>query len=171
MATIMTADRIVIRDAEAQDLDEIRDLLGELRAAIGAASRLERGRMEGIFEAMRADPAHYRNLVACDGGKIVAFVSSVSYLGLLHGEGDRSAFINELVVAASHRNRGIGSDLVRELARRMRMQRREGLEVGTQRSNKGAIRFYRRAGFKLEYRLFGMQFDGCISATGPKPAA
>lgn len=154
-----TADRIVIRDAEPRDLAAIRGLLRELRDAISSPSALERRRMEGIFEAMRADPAHYRNLVACEGRKVVGFVSSVSYLGLMHGEGDRSAFINDLVVAASHRNRGIGAELVRELVRRMRAQRREGLEVGTQRTNKGAIRFYRRAGFNLEYRLFGMEFE------------
>ena len=159
MATI-TADRIVIRDAMPRDLPAIRNLLRELRDATGASSPLDRRRMQAIFEAMHADPAHYRNLVACEGGQVVGFVSSVSYLGLMHGDGDRSAFINDLVVASGRRNRGIGADLVREIARRMRAQRRDGLEVGTQRGNTGAIRFYRREGFNLEYRLFGMAFDG-----------
>ena len=155
MATI-TANRIVIRDAARRDLGAIRELLEQLRDATGDSSRLDPRRMAAILEAMRADPAHYRNLVACDGAEVVGFVSSVRYLGLLHGEGEGDAFINDLVVAESHRNRGIGTDLVRELARRLRLERIDALEVGTKRANKGAIRFYLRAGFTRQYRLFGM---------------
>ena len=155
----LLTNALTVRDAERRDLAAIHGLLRELRDALAIDSPLDRERMAAIFETMRGDAAHYRNLVACEGPMVVGFLSSVCYLSLLHGAGDGSAFIGELVVARSHRNRGIGAALVRELARRLRIERREALEVGTDRANAGAARFYRRVGFDREYRLFGMPLE------------
>jgi len=63
---------------------------------------------------------------------------------------NRSVWIWELGVAASHRRQGVGMRLVGELTRRARKAGFRTLVCETQTTNGPALEFYRRAGFRLE---------------------
>lgn len=63
---------------------------------------------------------------------------------------NRSVWVHEFAVAASHRRRGIGRRLMAELARRAREAGYRVIVCETQTTNAHAIDFYRAAGFGLE---------------------
>ena len=93
----------------------------------------------------------YRRLVrqgwslgAYDGGTLVGIVLAEPRAW------NRSVWIRELGVAASHRRRGIGRRLIAEVFDRARAEGYRVLVCETQATNAPAIDFYRAAGFRLE---------------------
>ena len=106
---------------------------------------------------MITKPQSYKNLVACKNEVVVGFISVVYYLSFFHESG--TALINELIVAADHRNQGIGKALVQRAVSTARQDGMDEIEVGTERGNRPAAAFYRNAGFDEEYVLLGMEFD------------
>jgi ribosomal protein S18 acetylase RimI-like enzyme len=105
---------------------------------------------------MGRDPALYKNMVAVTGGKVVGFLSMVYYKSFYHQVG--TALINQLVVSETSRNLGIGKALVRMAVDMAKADGLDEIEVGTETSNKGAIEFYKKAGFDEEYVLLGKEF-------------
>lgn len=81
---------------------------------------------------------------AYDGGTLVGIALAEPR------EWNRSVWVWELGVAASHRRRGIGRRLLDEVARHARSQRYRVLVCETQPTNAPAVDFYRAAGFRLE---------------------
>ncbi len=63
---------------------------------------------------------------------------------------EKSVFVWELGVAASHRRRGIGTRLLAAVERRARSEGFRAVICETQTTNVPAIDFYRRAGFRTE---------------------
>jgi len=101
-------------------------------------------------------PDVYRNYVAVEHSRVVGLISLVFFKTLLHEGG--TALINELVVSDSERSRGIGTQLVKVGIAAAREYGMDEIEVGTERGNRVAHRFYKHIGFNLEYMLFGMEF-------------
>ncbi len=101
-------------------------------------------------------PDVYRNYVAVEHSRVVGLISLVFYKTLLHDGG--TALVNELVVSSSERGRGIGTQLVKAGIAAARECGLDEIEVGTERGNRDARRFYKNIGFNLEYVLFGMEF-------------
>ncbi len=90
-----------------------------------------------------ADPAHHL-AVAIDGGVVVGFVSAVRYF-----HPDRPApamWINEVGVASTHRERGIGKAVLGELLVAARALGCAEAWVLTDRSNRPAMRLYASMG-------------------------
>jgi len=146
---------MTIRACVEEDLPQVVELVGELAEAVGDAAPPDRATVSRHFRAMARRPGVYGNLVADEEGVVLGLVSFVHYRSFLHRTG--TTLVNELVVRSGLRGGGVGGallDAVVEEARRLDM---DEVEVGVQRSNGGALHFYRERGFDAEYTLLGME--------------
>lgn len=90
-----------------------------------------------------ADPGHHL-AVAIDGDTVVGFASAVHYF-----HPDKPApemWINEVGVASTHRERGLGKRILRELIEEARGLGCSEAWVLTDRSNRPALRLYASMG-------------------------
>lgn len=111
--------------------------------------------MEGVFDNavdMRLtdeflrDPRHHL-AVALDDGTVVGMASALHYV---HPDKPPELYINEVGVAESHRNRGIGRQLLRALLDHGKTLGCTQAWLGTERSNSAARRMYAAAGGEEE---------------------
>ena len=89
-----------------------------------------------------ADPRHHL-AVAVEDGRVVGFASAVHYV---HPDKPAELWINEVGVAATHRGRGLGKDLLRALLAVGRQLGCREAWVLTDRSNAAAMRLYAGVG-------------------------
>jgi len=89
-----------------------------------------------------ADPRHHL-AVAVEDGRVVGFASAVHYV---HPDKPAELWINEVGVAATHRGRGLGKDLLRALLGVGRQLECRQAWVLTDRSNAPAMRLYADVG-------------------------
>ena len=89
-----------------------------------------------------ADP-HHHIAVARAGGRIVAFVSAVTYL---HPDKPLQCWINELSTAAPFRRRGIAAELMRRMIEHARSLGCAQIWVATEGENHPARSLYRSLG-------------------------
>jgi len=149
---------VQVREIVEDDLPAIVELLRELSAQAHTNVGLDLEHARRIHTAMGRDSGLYKNMVAVTDGKIVGFLAMVYYKSFYHQVG--TALINELVVSEARRNEGIGKVLVRMAVDMAKADGLDEIEVGTETSNKGAIEFYKKAGFTEEYVLLGKEFTG-----------
>jgi GNAT superfamily N-acetyltransferase len=147
---------IEVRELRSGDLDAVVSLLGQLEEETNTDGPVEERGVHRTYELMVRFPDVYRNYVAVEHQRIVGLITLVFYKTLLHEGG--TALINELVVLNSERRRGIGTQLVKAGIAAARDCGMDEIEVGTERGNRHALRFYKHVGFDLEYVLFGMEF-------------
>ena len=88
------------------------------------------------------DPRHHI-AVAIDDGVVVGFASGVHYL---HPDKAPELFINEVGVAPTHQNQGIGKSVLSALLESGRAAGCHQAWVGTEGSNSAATRLYASAG-------------------------
>jgi ribosomal protein S18 acetylase RimI-like enzyme len=150
-------DGILIRPILEKDLFAIVNLLRQLTDHAHSTFEMDIDHVRLVYSKMINSPQSYKNLVACKNEVVVGFISVVYYLSFFHQGG--TALINELIVAADHRNLGIGKALVQHSISTARQDGMDEIEVGTERGNKPAAAFYRNARFDEEYTLLGMEFD------------
>ncbi len=129
-----------IRAAGDADTVAIAGLIREMAATFGESSPVEPAWVR-VFLG-RDDAGAF---VADDGGEIVGVVTWFLFPGLYHAAD--CATLDEAIVTAEHRGRGVGTALLRHT-----MAHLEGLgvaEIGisTGLENEGAQRLYRRLGF------------------------
>ena len=115
-----------IRPIEPAELEPARALL----AANGWAQRVDH-----LDEFERLVAASQRALVAIDGGTVVGFVRALT-------DGISNGYICMLVVAESHRGRGIGSALVRAV-----MGENRKMTWVLRAAREGVPPFYEKLGF------------------------
>ena len=147
---------IEVRQACADDLDGMVELLGQLEEVTETPTPVSRPTVQRTYEAMLRSPQIYRNYVAVEGRQVLGLISLVLYKTLLHERG--TALINELVVAGEARRQGIGRRLVQTAIAAARECGMDEIEVGTETGNEAARHFYGEVGFDREYVLFGMEF-------------
>jgi GNAT superfamily N-acetyltransferase len=164
---------IAVRDLEEKDLPAVVDLLCQLAEHAGGG-QVDPRRVDArrIFALMRGAPEVYANWIAESDGRVVGFLSVVFYCTLFHPGG--TALINELVVDRGARGQGVGGLLVRRAEQEAIRRGMDELEVGTERANAAALRFYRTRGFGEEYILLGKECApsgraGKESAAGHRP--
>ncbi|MBN1547473.1 MAG: hypothetical protein JW902_12520, partial [Syntrophaceae bacterium] len=68
-----------IRDCAIEDTDEICLLLVELNEALGEDMEIDRRTVESNLKEMLGEKSNYMNLAACEGGRIIGFISVVFY--------------------------------------------------------------------------------------------
>jgi ribosomal protein S18 acetylase RimI-like enzyme len=149
-------NEILIRPATEMDLSSILELLHQLAGFAHSTVDMDLGQVRKLHAEMLNCPQHYKNVVACLDGKVVGFISVIQYLSFFHKGG--TGLINELIVSVEHRNAGIGKALVQWAVSVCRNGGMDEIEVGTERDNKRAIDFYKKAGFDEEYVLLGLEF-------------
>jgi GNAT superfamily N-acetyltransferase len=147
---------VTIRVCGRGDLPVVIELMRQLSENAAAASDFDLALVQNIDEDMARCPAVYLNYVAEDEGAVVGFLSLIFYKTFFHRGG--TALINELVVDRAHRDRGIGGALIEAAVREARARGMDEIEVGTERENAAAQRFYHRHGFDEEYVLLGTDF-------------
>lgn len=153
----MAGKDIWIRACFEEDLPAVSNLLVELDKTTGEARHFDLDTMRGHFQSMQQQPQVYYNQVADLDGQVVGFISVIFYQTLIHNGG--TAMINELVVSQENRGQGIGGRLVDSAHSEALARGMDELEVGVERGNLQALRFYRKTGFDREYVLLGMEFD------------
>ncbi len=129
-----------IRAAGAADAAAITALIREMAAAFGERSAIEPSWVEAFLA--RGDAGAF---VADIESEVIGVVTWFLFPGLYHAAD--CATVDEAVVTAAHRGRGVGTALLRHT-----MAHLEGLgvaEIGisTGLENEGAQRLYRRLGF------------------------
>lgn len=147
---------IILRDLRKEDLPLLNILLKELINALESKHEINENLIYSIYTEIGKYPDMYMNYVALDDDKMIGFLSMVYYKTFLHKGG--TALINELIVAESHRNKGIGKMLIEKAIQSAKSRGMDEIEVGTEVTNIRAQNFYKKTGFNEEFVLLGMEF-------------
>jgi len=138
-----------IRDFAPDDLEPVWRLN---EAAVDAVSSVTRDQLLALVDMSRDV------LVIDDGGEIIGFCNtfnpgadyrSVNYRWFSERYAE-FVYLDRIVIAESHRNRGLGALLYDEIQRRMAAtpgNRHLLCEVNFSPPNEGSLRFHRRIGF------------------------
>ncbi len=148
---------IIIRDLGKEDLISLKVLLDDLNNAIKFKHEINEKDLNSVYVNIDKYPEVYSNYVAIENDKIVGFLSIVFYKTFLHKGG--TALINELIVAETHRNKGIGKKLIQKAIESAKSRGMDEIEVGTEITNTKAQNFYKKTGFNEEYVLLGREFE------------
>ena len=108
-----------------------------------AADVFDRGVDAARTAEFLADPRHHLAVAIDEAGVVVGFASAVHYI---HPDKPPELWINEVGVAASHRNRGVGKRLLAALFERARTLGCGEAWVLTDRANERAVRLYQSLG-------------------------
>ena len=144
MSDVPLAD-IAIRPAALADAEPIARLVTELGYATSA------GQMDARLDAILRDD-DYETLVACDGGTVVGFLGL--RCGLLYESDDRYGQIMAMVVAESHRQRGVGGQLIRAAEAILTERGVRILVVTTGNQRDRAHKFYENNGYTFTGRRY-----------------
>ena len=148
---------IIIRDLGKEDLISLKVLLDDLNNAVKFKHEINEKDLNSVYVNIDKYPEIYSNYVAIENDKIVGFLSIVFYKTFLHKGG--TALINELIVAETHRNKGIGKKLIQKAIESAKSRGMDEIEVGTEITNTKAQNFYKKTGFNEEYVLLGREFE------------
>ena len=148
---------LVIRTSREDDLPAVLILMNQLSNFTQGEERFELEHLQKLHLEMSNQPDFYYNLVCEKQGKIVGFLSLIFYRTLYHRGG--TALINELIIDEGQRGQGLGGRLIERAVAEARRRGMDEIEVGTEKSNLAAQKFYRQAGFDEEYLLLGIEFD------------
>jgi GNAT superfamily N-acetyltransferase len=134
---------VTIRHATAADLEPMVRLLADL-FSIETDFRVDPVRQRRGLAMLLGDPRS-AILVATRGGAVIG-MATVQLL-VSTSEGDLSALVEDVVVDASERQRGIGRQLIAACEEWARSRDATRLQLLTDRSNTTALRFYERTGW------------------------
>lgn len=149
-------DEVIVRLCTREDLPSVVDLMKELRE-VAHGEQVSLNDVNKVFEIMETLPEIYLNMVAEISGRVVGFISVIFYKTVFHKGG--TALINELIITESERGKGIGELLVQRAENEARRRGLDEIEVGTEKTNEAAQKFYRKCGFDEEYVLMGKEFE------------
>jgi ribosomal protein S18 acetylase RimI-like enzyme len=149
-------EEVTVRRARGGDAEAIVRLVREHAREDGESSPLT-----PEFVRHCLDVPYHRILVAEGGGEVIGLLS-YSLRDDLHHAG-QVCLIEELVVAAPHRGRGVGGALISSLTDELRKSGCAELSVTVMPGNHGGIRFYRAHGLTEEALLLEMHFGGATA--------
>jgi GNAT superfamily N-acetyltransferase len=135
----------LIRFAKPGDVEALVGLLGAL-FAIEEDFSFDAGLQRRGLELMLEDGESRCVFVAEVGGRIAGMVTGQMLVST--AEGGPSVLVEDMVVAASHRGRGLGAKLMAALERWASMRGATRLQLVADRDNAAAFVFYDRLGWK-----------------------
>jgi ribosomal protein S18 acetylase RimI-like enzyme len=148
---------VPIRTWRVEDLPQIDNLLSALSISIGHQYEGNLQLLQQHFSSMAVLRNVYSTFVyTTDDGTIAGVISVVWYESVLHRKG--TALVNELVVDEAFRGKGIGGELLNYCIKLAEQQGYDEIEVGVEKTNLEAVRFYKRHGIDQEYVLLGKEF-------------
>ena len=137
-------DSAVIREAGQADIPRLVDLLGELFSLehdfTPDAEKQQRG-----LRLILDHPERGRIFVARQGDEVIGMVNALFTIST--AEGGPVILLEDLIIAAPHRGRGIGGLLVRHVLCWAQCKGFLRVTLLTDRDNAGAVGFYERNGF------------------------
>jgi ribosomal protein S18 acetylase RimI-like enzyme len=133
-----------VRRARAEDLDALVALLGEL-FSIEADFRPDPARQRRGLALLLDDPLRAVVLVAERGGRVVGVVTA--QLVVSTAEGAPSAWVEDAIVEAAERGRGVGRALLEAIEARAAELGATRLQLVADRDNAPALAFYARIGW------------------------
>lgn len=114
------------------------------------------------------DPALGQLWVACEGKTIVGYVAVA--LGFSFEYRGREAFVDELLIAESHRGRGLGREALEVAEAYCREAGVNALHLEVERHRENALELYRRRGF-ADFGRYLMTKWLTPSKTSPRSSA
>ena len=135
---------IEIREATEEDLPALLGLYGQLGLDDGQVLSVEKALR--IFRRMASYP-DYRVYLAVRDGRAVGTLALLIMDNLAH-LGEPSAVLEDMVVATSERNRGVGGRLVRFAMETCRQKGCYKLSLTSNQHREAAHRFYESLGFR-----------------------
>lgn len=141
----VSVSNLPVRRATRDDAEPVARLVTELGYATSA------GQMDARLDAILRDD-DYETLVVCDGGIVVGFLGL--RCGPLYESDDRYGQIMAMVVAESHRQRGVGGQLIRAAEAILAERGVRILVVTTGNQRDRAHRFYERNGYTFTGRRY-----------------
>ena len=138
---------IAIRQCQSDDFDEVIVLLAQL----WADKTINPSLLKPIFSRGLTSPSK-TYLVAIDKNRIIGF-GSLSLKDDLWPEG-QVAYLDELVVDAEYRNKGIGAQLLDRLISKARKANCYRIELTSAFYRKESHRFYEKHGFESRAYVF-----------------
>lgn len=131
------------RRATAADVDDIISMMRDYYAQDGYTFVEAEARAAALM--LIDDPSLGRLWVTCDGTTVVGYVAvafgfSFEYRG-------REAFVDELLIAESHRGRGLGREALELAEAYCREAGVNALHLEVERHREQALELYRRRGF------------------------
>ncbi len=134
-----------IRAASATDIDALAELLGVL-FSMEVDFRPDRARQLRGLALMLADPLRRKVLVAERGGSVIGMVTG--QLVVSTAEGAPSVVVEDVVVQAGERGRGVGRRLLVAIEDWAHERGATRLQLLADRENADALGFYERMGWR-----------------------
>lgn len=158
--TVSKADSLSIRPAELPDLDKClaldasysTEFVWQMETHSDGQQTSVTFRTVRLPRSMRvAYPRTARQLAknwrSCQGFLVAELGQVVGYAALTTREDQGAAWLTDLVIAREHRQKGVGSALVRAAADWSKQEGLSRLLAEVQTKNYPAIRFYQKLGF------------------------
>jgi len=142
---------IIIREAKESDLLTIGQLTLELIETMGDTEGIDIKLIAENCQNLLSE-ANSHILVAEIKGVVVGFINFTTRMTILHH--GLSGLIDELIIAKSHRGKGIGKQLLSSAIEKSRQLGCCEVEVSTEKTNIKAREFYRQCGFTERGVLF-----------------
>lgn len=148
---------MLIREWKIDDLEGIIKLLYQMNEALDEDQVFVENNVAEHFIKMEKQKETYENYVIEEDHKIIGYMSLLFYRSIYHRKG--TAQINELIIDHEHRNKGIGKELLLYGIRRAQERGMDEIEIGVEKENSKAIKFYKENGIEEEYLLLGKEFE------------
>jgi GNAT superfamily N-acetyltransferase len=150
---------VILRDARREEVPLIVAMLADdaLGAAREVISNPLPARYYDAFDALAREPNN-RLLVAERRGEVVGTLQMTFIVGLSR-QGAKRALIEAVRVARRYRGQGIGEAIVRAAVEIAREEDCAMVQLTTDKSRKGAHRFYERLGFVASHEGMKLMLD------------
>jgi GNAT superfamily N-acetyltransferase len=135
-----------IETATLGDVPQLAELLGELFALEPDFKPDRSKQLRGLRSIIRS-PKTGCILVAREGKQILGMVNLLFTVST--AEGGPAVLMEDLIVRAEHRGGGLGTKLLKHAIKFARTKGCTRITLLTSEQNAGAIRFYKRHGFKV----------------------
>ena len=155
LATLDAADRkVVLRRASAPDVGAVVALIADDQLGATREDPADLTAYLSTFAAIDADPAQL--LVVLDDGGAVVGTMQVSFIPGLSRGGAIRGQVEAVRVAASHRGRRLGEQMIRWAVAESGRRGCALVQLTTDKSRADAHRFYERLGFTASHEGFKM---------------
>jgi ribosomal protein S18 acetylase RimI-like enzyme len=144
---------LTIRPATLHDVDEIHKLVVELATATGMHDKIQ-STSDDFRRFGFSDPPAFHALVAEQDKRIVGL--SLFFYEFSTWLGKPGVYIQDVVVRAEHRGKGLGRRLIAATVRVAEQHEANHLRLSVDANNAAAIRFYRAIGIdaSVDERIF-----------------
>lgn len=162
---------IDVGNAQVEDLDGIVDLFDEIDEYYGDPPHPDQAqRADEVRRILFNGPSLVHAIVGRDGNRVIA-LAAYSFLWPAAGT-SISLFLKELFVTQTHRRKGVGQLLMRELGHIATARSCSRIEWTTERTNSAAMRFYSKLGApaqpeKVFFRVQGAELAKLASGDPP----